>query len=129
MPRMPWANSSPLMRLTCAVLSVTSRLRSRWERRRSSSSTLGMRTTDQTCRSPPTPGDQRTQQLAEVNPIGLCSTAAPIDLHARRVNHQALDAMRFQEAREPKGVVARLVAEYDRWLPATRLRPAITGHD
>src|SRR5262245_38473417 len=77
----------------------------------------------------PTPGDQRTQQLPEVNPIGLCSTAAPIDLHARRVNHQVLDAMRFQEAREPKGVVARLVAEYDRWLPATRLRPAITGRD
>src|SRR5262245_46534378 len=77
----------------------------------------------------PTPGDQRTQQLAKVNPIGLRSTAAPIDLHARRVNHQAVDAARLQEAREPKSVVARLVAEYDRRLLATQLRPAITGRD
>ena len=40
------------MRLICAVLSWTNRSRSRCERRRSSSSTLGMRTTDQTWRSP-----------------------------------------------------------------------------
>src|SRR5215510_6452904 len=40
MPRMPWANSRPFILLTCAVLSAISRLRSRWERRRSSSSTL-----------------------------------------------------------------------------------------
>src|SRR6516225_8981436 len=77
----------------------------------------------------PTPSDQRTQQLAEVNPIGLRSTAAPIDLHARRVDYEAVDATRLQETREPKGVVARLVAEYDRWLLATHLRPAITGRD
>src|SRR5262249_18525332 len=76
-----------------------------------------------------TPGDQRTQQLAKVNPISLRSTAAPIDLHARRINNEAVDAPRFQEAREPKGIVARLVAEYDRWLLATHLRPAITGRD
>src|SRR5262245_64775442 len=76
-----------------------------------------------------TPGDQRTQQLAKVNPISLRSTAAPIDLHARRVNHEAVDATRFQEAREPKRIVARLVAEYDRWLLATYLRPAITSRD
>src|SRR5262249_48607732 len=74
-----------------------------------------------------TPGDQRAQQLADVYPISLRPTAAPIDLHARRVNHEALNATRFQEAREPKGIVARLVAEYDRWLLATHLRPAITG--
>src|SRR5215470_6652251 len=77
----------------------------------------------------PTPSDQRTQQLAEVNPIGLRPTAAPIDLHARRVNHEALDATRPEEAREPKRVISRLVAEYDRWLLATHLRPAITGRD
>src|SRR5215470_7972536 len=77
----------------------------------------------------PTPGDQRTQQLAKVNPISLRSTAAPIDLHARRVNHEAVEATRLQEAREPKSVVARLVAEYDRRLLATQLRPAITGRD
>src|SRR5215510_742592 len=76
-----------------------------------------------------TPGDQRTQQLAKVNPISLRPTAAPIDLHARRINHEAVDAPRFQEAREPKGIVARLVAEYDRWLLATHLGPAITGRD
>src|SRR5262245_12593080 len=69
MPRTPCANSRPFMRLMCAVLSVISRLRSRWERRRSSSSN------------------------------------------------------------EPKRVVSRLVAEYDRWLLATHLRPAITGRD
>src|ERR1700730_4437481 len=77
----------------------------------------------------PAPGDQRAQQLAEVNPIGLRPTATPIDLHARRVNHEALDATRLEEAREPKGVVARLVAEDGRWLLATHLRPAITGRD
>src|SRR5262245_50680210 len=77
----------------------------------------------------PTPGDQRTQQLAEVNPIGLRPTAAPIDLHARRVSHKALNAARLEEAREPKRIVARLVAEYDRRLLATHLRPAITGRD
>src|SRR6516225_9905023 len=77
----------------------------------------------------PTPSDQCTQQLAEVNPIGLRATAAPIDLHARRVDHEALDATRLQEARQPKGVVARLVAEYDRWLLAAHLRPTITGRD
>src|SRR5262245_12120634 len=76
-----------------------------------------------------TPGDQRTQQLAKVNPISLRSAAAPIDLHARRVNHEAVDATRFQEAREPKSIVARLVAEYDRWLLATYLRPALTCRD
>src|SRR5499426_4545452 len=76
-----------------------------------------------------TPGDQRTQQLAKVNPISLRPTAAPIDLHARRINHEAVDAPRFQEAREPKSVVARLVAEYDRRLLATHLRPAITCRD
>ena len=59
----------------------------------------------------PTPGDQRAQQLAEVNPIGLRPTATPIDLHARRVNDEALDATRPEEAREPKRVVSRLVAE------------------
>src|SRR5262249_43959241 len=77
----------------------------------------------------PTPGDQCTQQLAEVNPISLGSTAAPIDLHARRVDDETVDAMRLQEAREPKSVVARLVAEYDRRLLATHLRPAITCRD
>src|SRR5262249_31968130 len=77
----------------------------------------------------PTPGDQCTQQLAEVNPISLRSTAAPIDLHARRVDDETVDAMRLQEAREPKSVVARLVAEYDRRLLATHLRPAITCRD
>src|SRR5262245_42998689 len=77
----------------------------------------------------PTPGGQRAQQLGEVNPIGLCPTATSIDLHARRVNDEALDATRFQETREPKGVVARLIAEYNRWLLATHLRPAITGRD
>src|SRR5215510_8953915 len=77
----------------------------------------------------PTPGDQRAQQLAKVNPIRLRSTAAPIDLHARRVNHEALDATRLQKAREPKRVVSRLVAEYDRWLLATHLRPEITCRD
>src|SRR5215470_13316000 len=77
----------------------------------------------------PTPSDQRTQQLAEVNPIGLRPTAAPIDLHARRVNHEALDTTGLEEAREPKGVVSRLVAEYDRWLLATHLPQAITGRD
>jgi hypothetical protein len=77
----------------------------------------------------PTPVDQCTQQLAEVNPIGLRLRAAPIDLHARRVNHEAFDATRLEEAREPKGVVSRLVAEYDRWLLATHFRPAITGRD
>jgi hypothetical protein len=77
----------------------------------------------------PTPGDQRAQQLAEVNPIGLRSAAAPIDLQARRVNHEAVDAMRPEEAREPKGVVARLVAEYHRRFLATHLRPAIIGRD
>ena len=51
-PRIPWANSSPLIRLMCAVRSRTSRLRSRCERRKSSPSILGMRTSDQTCRSP-----------------------------------------------------------------------------
>src|SRR5262247_2176534 len=76
-----------------------------------------------------TPGDQRAQQLAEINAIGLRPTAAPIDLHARRVNHEALDATRLEEAREPKGVISRLVAEYDRWLLATHLPPAIAGRD
>src|SRR5262245_8681590 len=77
----------------------------------------------------PTPGDQRAQQLAKVDPIGFRPTATPIDLHARRVNHEAVDAARLEKAREPKGVVARLVAEYDRWLLAAHLRPAITGRD
>src|SRR5262249_30502943 len=77
----------------------------------------------------PTPGDQRTQQLREVDPIALRPTAAPIDLHARRVDYEAVDATRLQEAREPKSVVARLVAEYDRRLVATHLRPAITCRD
>src|SRR5262249_52254945 len=77
----------------------------------------------------PTPGDQCTQQLAEVNPISLRSTAAPIDLHARRVDDETVDAMPLQEACEPKSVIARLVAEYDRRLLATHLRPAITCRD
>src|SRR5262249_45594311 len=80
----------------------------------------------------PTPGDQRTEQLAKVNPISLHPTAAPIDLHACRVNHEALDATHLEEAREPKGIVARLVAEYGlsahagracRDFPRSRRRP------
>src|SRR5215813_6880482 len=77
----------------------------------------------------PTPGDQCAQQLAKVNPISLRSTAAPIDLHARRVDYKAVDATRLQEAREPKGIVARFVAEYDRRLLPAYLRPAITCRD
>src|SRR5262245_44276613 len=77
----------------------------------------------------PTPGDQRAQQLAKVNPISLRSTAAPIDLHACRVDYEAVDATRLQKAREPKSIVARLVAEYDRWLLATYLRPSLTWRD
>src|SRR5215813_6101239 len=77
----------------------------------------------------PTPGDQCAQQLAKVNPISLRSTAAPIDLHARRVDYEAVDATRLQEAREPKSIVARLVAECDRRLLATHLRPALTCRD
>src|ERR1700686_5184313 len=77
----------------------------------------------------PAPRDQRAQQLSEVNPIGLRTAAAPIDLHACRVNHEAVDATRLEKAREPKGVIARLVAEDDRWLLATHLLPAITGRD
>jgi hypothetical protein len=77
----------------------------------------------------PTPGGQRAQQLPEIDPIGLRPTATPIDLHARRVNHEALDATRLEEAREPKGVVARLITEYDRRLLATHLPLAITGRD
>src|SRR5262249_51597128 len=75
----------------------------------------------------PTPGGQSAQQLPEIDPVGLRAPAAAIDLHARRVNHQALDAARLEKAREPKRIVARLVAEYDRRLLATHLRPAITG--
>jgi hypothetical protein len=53
-----------------------------------------------------TSGDPRAQQLADVYPISLRPTGASIDLHARRVNHEALDATRFEEVREPKGIVA-----------------------
>src|SRR5215510_11681549 len=49
--------------------------------------------------------------------------------HACRIDYEAVDATRLQEAREPKSVVARLVAEYDRRLLATHLRPAITCRD
>jgi hypothetical protein len=44
-----------------------------------------------------TPGDERAQQLAEVYPISLRSMPAPT-----RVNHEAVDATRFQEARDQK---------------------------
>src|SRR5215470_7585823 len=77
----------------------------------------------------PTPSDQRTQQLAEVNPIGLRPTATPIDLHARRVNDEALNAPRLEKAREPKRIVARLLAENDRRLLPAYLCPAITGRE
>ena len=62
----------------------------------------------------PTPGDQCTQQLAEVNPIGLRPTAAAIDLHARRINDEAFDAALLEEACQPEGVVSCFVAEQDR---------------
>src|SRR5215472_16183476 len=77
----------------------------------------------------PKPSDQRVQQLLDIDPIGLCTSATPSDLHARRVYYEAVDATRLQEAREPKSVVARLVAEYDRRPLATHLPPAITGRD
>ena len=50
--RMPWVNSNPLIRLVCAVRSFTRRSRSRCERRKSSSSRLGILTSEQTWRSP-----------------------------------------------------------------------------
>src|SRR5215510_11508497 len=129
MPRMPWANSSPFMRLMCAVLSQMSRLRSRWERRRSSSSTLGMRMTDQTCRSPPHQAISARNSLPRsIRSVFARRLRRLTCMLAESTTRQSI-ATRFQEAREPKSIVARLVAEYDRWLLATHLRPAITGRD
>jgi hypothetical protein len=39
----------------------------------------------------PAPGDQRSQQHLDVDPIGLNRTPAPIDLEATWVEHKALD--------------------------------------
>src|SRR6185436_7490386 len=61
--------------------------------------------------------------------VGLRPTAAPIDLHTPRVNHEAFDTACLEETCEPKGIVARLVAHDDRWLLPAYLRPTITGRE
>src|SRR5215469_6901231 len=127
MPRMPWANSSPLIRLMCAVRSRTSRLRSRCERRKSSSSIPGTRTSDQTCRSRPTPGDQRPQQHLDVDSIGFNSAPSPVDLDATWVDHKALDSVRFKEPRQPERVIAYFIAERDHRQCAAHPGPAVAG--
>src|SRR6202030_4234312 len=127
MPRMPWPNSSPLIRLIWAVRSSTSRPRSRCERRKSSSSILGMRTSDQTCRSP------RHQAISVRNSIltstrsVLYSSPAPVYLEAARVDHKALNAAPHEEPRQPERVIAYFVADGDCWRRTAHLGPAVSG--
>src|SRR4030095_15935305 len=94
-----------------------------------SSSTLGMRTTDQTCRSPPHQAISARNSLPRSIRSVFARRLRRLTCMLARVDYEAVDATSLQDAREPKGVVARLVAEYDRRLLATHLRPAITGRD
>src|SRR6516165_8365270 len=70
------------------------------------------------------PGAQRTQQLLEVDPISFHALAAPLDFQATSVDDEALDA-----ARQPKCVIASLVAKYDRRCRPADLGPALARRD
>src|SRR5215467_323570 len=71
----------------------------------------------------PAPGDQRSQQQLDVDPIGLNRTSAPVDLEAARVEHKALDAARFKKSRQPECVVADFIADRDRRNRTAHLGP------
>ena len=58
-----------------------------------------------------TPGDHRAQQLLDIDAVGLHPTGATIDLQAGRIHDQAVDTALLEEPRQPKAVVARLIAE------------------
>ena len=92
-PRIPCPKSNPLMRLICAVRSRISRWRSRCERRASSSSMVGTRTIEQTCRSPPVDSDQRPQEHQHIDPVGLHTTCPAIDLQTGRIENPAVDLL------------------------------------
>jgi hypothetical protein len=73
------------------------------------------------------PCNQRPQQHADIDPIRLCPTCAPVDLHAGRVDHQTFNAACLEKPCQPEGIVSSLVAKHDRRRLAAHLRPAIAG--
>src|SRR6516162_878412 len=75
------------------------------------------------------PGAQSTQQLLEVDPISLDPPAEALDFQTTGVDDEALDAVRHEEARQPKCVIANLVAKYDQWWRTADLGPAIARGD
>jgi hypothetical protein len=57
------------------------------------------------------PSDQWTHQFLKVDPISLHALAASLDFETARIDDEAVDAMRLEEARQPKCVIANLIAK------------------
>src|SRR5215468_1733012 len=101
------------MRLIWPVRSRTRRWRSRWERRASSSSTVGTRTTAHTWRSPRSIANESPQQGERIDPIGLYSARPAIDLDTCWIEDTRVDPDLCQRTRQPETVVTRLIADHD----------------
>jgi hypothetical protein len=61
------------------------------------------------------PGDQRVQQLLDIDAVGLHPTGAPIDLQTGEIHDPTVNAPQLEEARQPEAIVACLIAEDHLW--------------
>ena len=121
MTRLPCSFRSPLTALVSDVRSFTRRRRSRSNRLRSSSSTLGIRTRLSTAASPPVVRQQRAHHLPGVDPIRLALLRLSVHQKARRIEHDRLDRHRsVQPARQPEPLVARFVTAQNTHFTAER---------
>jgi hypothetical protein len=71
---------------------------------------------------------QHRQQLVAIDPVGLCTSGAPVDFDARRVDHDVVDALTDQPPMQPPTVAAGLVARMQRELRAVSRARARLGH-
>src|SRR5262245_43228986 len=108
----PWPANKPLMRLMTRVRSCFAVVSSRWSCRRSSSSTLGTRTTLHTFFSPAL-AQRHRHRLARTAPLALGAAFAPVDLNTGGIDDGVLDAMRDQVAVQPEPITASLVTAHD----------------
>ena len=60
------------------------------------------------------PGDQRVKQGLDIDAIGLHPACPAVDLQAGWLHDETVNATLLEEARQPKSVIARLVAERHR---------------
>jgi len=70
---------------------------------------------------------QHRQQLVAIDPVGLCTSGAPVDFDARRVDHDVVDALTDQPPMQPPTVAAGLVARMQRELRAVSRARARLG--